>query len=213
MSGSDSSSSSCLHSSPVSLRLNARSPMRSSRAPRRCAAARSAAAGPPGRRARCGTASAHGAPGSPAWRSPAGWRAREPRRGRTTGQQRRERVDQQRQEAVGARAGGALDAPVRWPARAPGSQRAQQVGDQPRGIVVIGIERQPARRPGQLARDPRREQHGLAGPRRRGQQRQVVGDATVEAVQPPFVREAVGGAVGWVTQLVATVGIAGDSGL
>jgi len=94
-------------------------------------------------------------------------------------------VDQQREEALGA-GSRRSDEVIKRAAgleRSRTAQRAQEVFEQPVGLIVLPVERQPARGAGQRARrDPRGEQHGLAGAGRRGEQDDALLDALVEGV-------------------------------
>ncbi len=99
-----------------------------------------------------------------------------------------EAVDEQRQEALRARPHRRLQ-PAEGAAgldQLRAAQRVQQVLEQPAGVVVIPVQRQPARRARQLAgRDPRGEQYGLAGPGRRGEQHEALADSLVQGVEEP----------------------------
>ncbi len=110
------------------------------------------------------------------------------------GAQLGEAVDEQRQEALRARPHRRLQ-PVQGAAgrdQLRAAQRAQQVLEQPAGVVVVAVQRQPARRARQLARrDPRGEQHGLARPGRRGEQHEALADSLVQDVEEPLALDQV----------------------
>ena len=120
-----------------------------------------------------------------------------------------EAVDQQREEALGAGSRRRDEAIERAAGleRSRAAQCAQEVLEQPIGVIVLAVERQPAGGAGQRARrDPRGEQHGLAGAGRRGEQHDASStpSSRVSYRRPRSIRWREGGGI---NSLVATVGI------